>query len=49
LIKRKEKLFAENVFELTKRERTFIMLNATPLRFEQIAEAMFIEPKTVQN
>ena len=49
LIKRKERLLTENLFDLTKRERTFIMLNATLLSFEQIAEAMFIEPKTVQN
>jgi DNA-binding NarL/FixJ family response regulator len=49
LTKRRERLLFENRFDLTNRERTFIMLNATTLSFEQIAEAMFIEPKTVQS
>ncbi|SJZ39652.1 response regulator transcription factor [Sediminibacterium ginsengisoli] len=35
-------------FGLTDREITFIMLNATSLTYEQIAETMFVEPKTVQ-
>ena len=47
LEKRKERLTIENVFDLTTRERTFIMLNATTLSYEQIAETMFVETKTV--
>lgn len=49
LVKRNERLLNENAFDLTTRERTFIMLNATLLSFEQIAEVMFVSPKTVQS
>lgn len=49
LIRRKERLSNENVFNLTKRERTFIMLNATSLSYEQIAETMFVETKTIHS
>lgn len=49
LVKRNERFLNENAFDLTKRERTFIMLNATLLSFEQIAEVMFVSPKTVQS
>jgi DNA-binding NarL/FixJ family response regulator len=49
LNKRKERFLKENLFDLTKRERTFLMLNATLLSYDQIAEAMFIETKTVQS
>ena len=49
LVERKEKLSHENVFNLTKRERTFIMLNATSLSYEQIAETMFVETKTIHS
>lgn len=46
LNKRKERI--ENNFGLTERERTFIILNATTLSYEQIAETMSVENKTVQ-
>jgi len=48
LIKRKERLDDKNIFELTKRERTFIMLNATTLSYEQIAATMSVETQTIQ-
>jgi DNA-binding NarL/FixJ family response regulator len=35
-------------FNLTPREKTFIMLSATTLTYDQIARLMFIELKTVQ-
>jgi DNA-binding NarL/FixJ family response regulator len=46
--KRKIRFHNADSFTLTTRERTFIMLNATLLSFEQIAEIMFVEPKTIQ-
>lgn len=46
LNKRKERI--ENNFGLTERERTFIILNATTLSYEQIAATMSVENKTVQ-
>ncbi|OIR00665.1 transcriptional regulatory protein DevR (DosR) [mine drainage metagenome] len=46
LNKRKERI--ENDFGLTERERTFIILNATALSYEQIAATMFVESKTIQ-
>lgn len=49
LLKKKERFSLENEFNLTKREKTFIMLNATSLSFEQIAKAMFVETKTIQS
>lgn len=49
LARRKERLSTENVFKLTKRERTFIMLNATSLSYEQIAKTMFVETKTIHS
>jgi len=33
---------------LTPRERTFIMLSATTLSYDQISRIMFVEPKTIQ-
>jgi len=36
------------VFDLTPRERIFIILNATTLTYEQIAQTMFVETKTIQ-
>ncbi len=39
----------ENSFELTKSERQFVILNATPLTYEQIARTMFVEPQIIQN
>ena len=41
-IKRKEILEYINIFELTKRGRTFIMLNATTLSYEQITATMSV-------
>lgn len=38
----------ENKFDLTERERTFIVLNATTLSYGQIGEIMFVETNTVQ-
>lgn len=38
----------ENNFELTPREITFIILNAAMLSYEQIAQTMFVETKTIQ-
>lgn len=35
-------------FGLTERERTFVILNATVLSYEQIARIMFVEPKTLE-
>jgi len=35
-------------YGFTPRERTFIILNCTTLSYEQIAEIMFVETKTVQ-
>jgi DNA-binding NarL/FixJ family response regulator len=49
LVKRKERLSNENVYNLTKRERTFMMLNATSLSYEQIAETMYVETKTINS
>lgn len=46
LSKRKERI--ESEFDLTKRERTFLILNATTLTYGQIAETMFVERKTIQ-
>lgn len=46
LIKREERLHSE--YGLTKREKTFIILNATTLTYRQIAQTMFVEPKTIQ-
>ena len=48
LTKRNVRFHHSNEFNLTTRERTFIILNATLLSFEQIAEIMFVEPKTIQ-
>lgn len=50
LLKRYKKLIEnENENALTKREREFIILNATPLTYEQIAQIMFVETKTVNS
>jgi DNA-binding NarL/FixJ family response regulator len=38
----------EPLIGLTKREKLFVMLNATTLSYEQIAKLMFVELKTVQ-
>ena len=38
----------ENSFGLTPREATFVILNATPLSYDQIARIMFVETKTIQ-
>lgn len=35
------------LFDLTPRERSFIIFNATTLTYEQIAEALFVETKTI--
>ncbi|MEO8171959.1 MAG: response regulator transcription factor [Sediminibacterium sp.] len=38
----------EPLFGLTKRERMFVILNASMLTYEQIAQLMFVETKTIQ-
>jgi len=38
----------ENQFDLTDRERTFLILNATVLTYGQIAVVMIVEHKTIQ-
>lgn len=35
------------LFDLTPRERTFIIFNATSLTYEQIAQTMFVETNTI--
>lgn len=49
LINRKKITENEDSFELTKPERQFVILNATPLTYEQIAQTMFVEIQTIQN
>ena len=39
----------ENLFDLTKSERQFVILNATPLTYVQIAKTMFVDPQVIQN
>lgn len=39
----------ENSFELTQSERQFVILNATPLTYQQIAETMLVDPQTIQH
>ena len=46
LYKRKKRI--ENELGLTKREKTFLILNATTLTYKQIAEIMYVEHKTIQ-
>ncbi|NCI45920.1 LuxR C-terminal-related transcriptional regulator [Sediminibacterium soli] len=38
---------ASVIFNLTPREKMFVLLNATSLTYEQIARLMFVELKTV--
>jgi DNA-binding NarL/FixJ family response regulator len=49
LANRKKIIEKENSFELTRSERQFVILNATPLTYEQIARTMFVEPQIIQN
>jgi DNA-binding NarL/FixJ family response regulator len=48
LARRKKIEENENSFELTPPERQFVILNATPLTYDQIAATMFVETKTIQ-
>jgi DNA-binding NarL/FixJ family response regulator len=49
LMRRRNKIFEnEPKSELTNREKEFIILNATTLSYEQIAQIMFVETKTIQ-
>ena len=45
----KEKMDMSIKFGLTSQERTFLILNATMLTYEQIASTMFVDHSTVQN
>lgn len=46
--KKERKNRIENEFDLTEREITFLILNATSLTYGQIAETMYVEHKTIQ-
>lgn len=49
MLERKEQKAANTQLHITKREATFITLNATGLEYAEIAKLMFVERKTIDN